>query len=80
MALEHDSFVNGAFRGWRGRGTYELADGSVWKQVNYRYQYQYLYRPRARVISQGGRLLLEIEGMDDAIEVRRVPRERAGQE
>jgi len=72
MRLEHDSNIAGAFRGWTGRGTYRLVDGSVWEQVHYSSHYQYLYRPRARVISDAERLILEVEGMSERVEVRRV--------
>ena len=74
MTIEHDSYIDGAFKGWTGRGTYVLVDGSAWSQVNYLYQYQYLYRPRARVITDRGRTYLEVEGMAERVEVRRVSR------
>jgi hypothetical protein len=71
MRIEHDSYIKGAYKGWTSRGTYELVNGSRWQQVNYRYQYRYMYRPRAKVLSDGGRYLLEVEGMGEPVEVRR---------
>lgn len=68
--IEHNSYINGAFKGWTGRGTYQLVDGSVWTQVNYLYQYQYLYRPAARIVGEGGRRYLEVDGMRERVEVR----------
>ena len=71
MRIEHDSYINGAFKGWTGSGVYELVDGSVWIQAAYNYDYQYMYRPKARIVVDGGRQYLEVEGMKDRIEVRR---------
>lgn len=70
MRVERTSHINGAFKGWAGRGAYELTDGSVWVQAQYLYHYQYMYRPKARVVNDGGRYYLEVEGMKDRVEVR----------
>lgn len=71
MHVERDCYINGAFKGWTGRGAYELTDGSVWVQSRYLYRYQYLYRPKARVVNDGGRYYLQVEGMEDRVQVRR---------
>ena len=67
-----DSRIDGDFEGWDGDRVFELPNGQKWQQVRYRYRYRYRYSPRARVYNKGGRYYLEVEGMDEAIEVRRV--------
>jgi hypothetical protein len=67
-----ESVINDNFHGWDGDNYYELANGQVWQQVHYEYSYHYAYRPRARILQDGARYYLEVEGMSDAIEVRRV--------
>lgn len=69
--VEHEGQIKGAFKGWTGRGVYELTDGSLWQQVHYSYHYHYAYRPHARVVNVGGTLYLEVDGMSERIEVRR---------
>lgn len=65
------SRIDGAFKGWAGRGVYKLASGQVWKQVQYKYEYRYAYGPTARIWRDGSTHYLEVEGMDEIIEVRR---------
>jgi hypothetical protein len=63
--------IDGSFNGWTGRGAYSLVNGQVWKQIHYKYSYHYAYRPKAIIWRDGGRYLLEVDGMKDMIEVRR---------
>ena len=72
MQLVTDSVINGAFHGWNGDNYYELANGQVWQQAHYKYNYHYAYRPRARVFTDGSWHFLEVEGMSEMIEVKRV--------
>ena len=72
MHLIAESRIDGEFTGWTGDGVYRLVNGQLWKQIRYRYRYRYSYRPIARILSDGGRHILEVDGMEDAIEVRRV--------
>jgi hypothetical protein len=72
MDLYVDSKIDGAFKGWTGRGTYKLINGQYWQQVNYKYKYKYKHRPRARVWRDGSHYHLEVEGMDSMIRIRRV--------
>ena len=36
MTVVEDSYIKGAFKGWTGRGVYELVNGHKWKQVEYK--------------------------------------------
>jgi len=64
--------IKGSFRGFRNRDTiFEFYGGGKWKQAEYKYHYYYAYMPRAKVIDEGGRYLIQVEGMSDTVEVRR---------
>ena len=65
------SQINGEFKGCEGHSVYEFTNGQVWEQSRYRYRYVYRYRPQVTVWQNGGEYLLEVDGMDDMIEVRR---------
>jgi len=66
-----ESKIDGAFTGWDGDNYYRLINGQVWRQAHYKYNYHYAYRPNARVLTDGSRYFLEVEGMNEIIEVRR---------
>ena len=66
-----ESRIDGDFTGWTGHGVYRLVNGQEWEQVRYKYRYRYKHRPKARVIQDGGKYWLEVDGMDEAIQVRR---------
>lgn len=72
MQLVTESRIAGEFSGWDGDTVFALDNGMKWQQARYAYRYHYAYRPRARVFRDGGRILLEVEGMNDVIEVRRL--------
>ena len=64
--------LRGSFRGFKNRDTvFEFIGGTKWKQAEYKYNYHYAYMPRAKVVQNGGRFILEVEGMDDTVEVHR---------
>ena len=71
--IVEDGQLRGSFRGFKDRDTvFEFTGGSKWKQAEYKYNYHYDYMPRAKVIQNGGRCILEVEGMTDTVEVHRV--------
>jgi hypothetical protein len=61
------TYVRGAWHGWKGHTVVQLDDGSKWEQAEYHYEYHYAYRPAASL--DGDRLF--VEGMSRAIRVRR---------
>lgn len=64
--------LKGSFKGFKNRDTiFEFYGGQKWKQAEYNYCYHYAYMPRAKIIQEGGRYMLHVEGMSDSIEVRR---------
>lgn len=72
MIIE-DGQLKGSFKGFKNRETiFEFYGGRKWQQAEYKYNYHYAYMPRAKVVEKGGRYVLEVEGMSDSVEVRRL--------
>ena len=77
-ARENDMIVEkgqlkGSFKGFKNRDTiFQFFGGGKWKQAEYKYHYYYAYMPHVKVIQNGGRFILEVEGMNDSVEVRQV--------
>lgn len=72
MLLVTESRIDGSFYGWGDPGVFKLVNGQIWEQVRYKYHYHYAYRPVARIFKDGSRHYLEVQGMNEVIEVRRV--------
>ena len=71
MVIEEGQ-LKGAFKGFKNRDTvFEFYGGRKWRQAEYKYHYHYAYMPRAKVIQDGGRHILHVEGMTESVEVRR---------
>lgn len=71
MTVVTQSRIRAEFTGWSGMTLFEFDNGQAWRQARYQYFYRYRYRPKAKVIREGGRHFLEIDGIDRRIEVRR---------
>jgi hypothetical protein len=70
VAVVEKGQLKGAIRGFRNRETvFQFLSGRKWRQNEYKYLYHYSYMPQARVIETNGRYLLQIEGINDAVEV-----------
>ncbi len=62
--------LKGPFRGFRNVDTrFTFVDGSVWRQCEPKYLYFYANMPRARVVYDNGRYILEVDGTDETVEV-----------
>lgn len=72
MRILRESRLKEAFKGWDANRTYALEDGSKWKLVKNHFQYKELYKPRAKVLAEGKKLFLEIEGMEKAEQVMQI--------
>ena len=57
-----ESRINGEFKGWEGESEYELQNGQVWQQSNYKYQYKYAYMPEAIVYESGSGYKMSVAG------------------
>lgn len=67
-----ESKIKGTFRGWPGRGVFELANGEIWEQVEYNYLYRNTDQPQATVWRDGSRCFLQVEGMCEMVQVRKI--------
>jgi len=72
MELVVESKIVGQFSGWDGDNVYELTNGQKWQQSRYKYRYRYKYRPEAKVWKDGSHHYLEVEGMYEMVDVRRI--------
>ena len=64
--------IKGAFKGWKSKAVFELANGQTWQQTDYTYHYQYAYRPEVVIYRGGSGFEMRVEGMDDAVAVKRL--------
>jgi hypothetical protein len=71
MQIICESRIDDEFQGWDGDNYYQLANGEIWQQAQYKYSYHYAYRPNARILSDGSRFFLEVEEMSEPVEVKR---------
>ena len=72
MELIVESRIEGEFNGWEGDTIFELINGQAWQQSRYRYRYAYKYRPTVKIWREGSQDYLEVDGLDEKIEVRRI--------
>jgi hypothetical protein len=72
MELVHEGHLVSHFKGWSGDTVFEFDSGMKWQQARYAYLYHYAYRPRAQVWQDGSRVLLQVEGISEMLEVRRL--------
>ena len=64
--------IEGEFTGFDADAIFRLANGQVWQQKRYKYRCRYRYRPNVRIYQDGGRYMMEVDCMDEAIEVVRL--------
>jgi hypothetical protein len=58
------------FSGFRNRDTViELANGKIFKQVEYKYEYKYQYQPKVKVFQEGSVYYIEVEEMNGRVKV-----------
>ena len=72
MDLVIESRIEGECDGFKGDRVFELVNGQKWQQAVYKYKYRYRYRPTAKIWRDGGCYFVELEGMDEMIQVRRL--------
>jgi hypothetical protein len=73
MSVIYEGTIKGAFKGFKNRDTtFEFNNGSIWQQNEYKYHYHYAYRPEAKVIDRNGRYYIEVEGVSESVEVKRI--------
>lgn len=73
MEIVTESKIDGTFTGWSDDSYYTLVNGQVWQQVHSKYGYHYAYRPTARVLRDGAKYFLQVDGVNEMVEVRPAP-------
>ncbi|PMQ06249.1 hypothetical protein PseAD21_28690 [Pseudomonas sp. AD21] len=64
--------LSGEFKGFEDQDTeFEFYGGQKWRQATYyyHYHYHYAYMPQAKVVRNGGKLMLQVSGMNVGVEV-----------
>ena len=70
MRPVQDGQLRGSFNGFKDRhSVFEFVGGGKWRQKESHYQYHYAYMPHAKVVDDGGRYMLYVDGIDDPVEV-----------
>jgi hypothetical protein len=54
------SKINGEFKGWNGKSTYELVNGQVWQQASHGYKYKYAYMPSVIIYETSSGLVMDV--------------------
>ncbi|MDA2918779.1 hypothetical protein MYX76_04685 [Desulfobacterota bacterium AH_259_B03_O07] len=67
-----ESRIDDVFEGFDKDKIYSLENGQKWQQTKYQYKYVYNYRPKVTIWEDGDKYLLEIEGVGEMVEVRRL--------
>lgn len=72
VSVVHEGYIRGAFNGWHDHDTtFQLDDGSVWRQAQYHYEYHYDYQPDVLLYEDRGTYMMHVDGMSSDIEVKR---------
>ncbi len=72
MSYNLHSCISDEFNGFDEGQVFRLDSGHVFQQSVHHYHYHYAYRPRVRVFQQGSNLVIEVEGVPEAVPVREV--------
>jgi len=73
MSVVEQGQLAGDFEGFNDENTvFEFHVGGKWRQARYHYHYHYAYMPMAKVVQEGGRQVLYVQGVGVGIEVERV--------
>ena len=67
-----DSRLEDIFEGFEINTIFSLENGQKWQQIKDKYKYVYNYRPKVTVWQEGDKFLLEVEGVGDMVEVKRI--------
>ena len=72
MELKKETRLDGEFEGFDGDKVFTFVGGEQWRQAVYKYKYRYKYRPKVKLWKDGSKYFLEVEGMNEMIQVRRL--------
>lgn len=67
--LEKKGQIEDEFEGFDDEMIFELTDGTIYYQKNYKYHYHYAYRPNVKIYNNGYSKILVVDGLNDYVEV-----------
>lgn len=67
-----ESQIDGTFSGWDGDTIFPLINGQIWQQASYAYRYHYAYRPKVIIYRADTGYKMKVDGIDDALPVKRI--------
>jgi hypothetical protein len=69
----HKGTIKGKFLGFKNSYTkFEFIDGQIWKQNENKFMHHYAYGPEAQIIFKDEKYYLEVKGISETVEVRRL--------
>ncbi len=67
-----ESRIENEFNGLKQYAIFELSNGQVWIQTQYKYTYFYKYKPQIVIYSYNGKYYIMIDGINDMVEVQQI--------
>lgn len=67
-----ESRIENGFNGLNQYTIFELTNGQVWIQTEYKYKYHYSYRPKATIYRKDSKYYIMIDGISDMVEVQQI--------
>ena len=67
-----ESRIENEFNGLKQYAIFELSNGQVWMQTQYKYTYFYKYKPQIAIYSYNGKYYIMIDGINDMVEVQQI--------
>lgn len=65
--------IKGKFTGFKNTTTtFEFSDGQIWRQAEHKFLYNFKQCPEAQIIYKDNKSYLEVQGIDERVEVRRI--------
>lgn len=64
--------ITSDFKGFNDQMKFEIDNAQVWVQAEYKYSHHYAYRPHALIISGINGTELQVDGMNETVQVRRI--------
>ena len=65
--------IKGKFKGFKNSSTiFEFTDGQKWRQGEAKFLHHFAVNPEVQIISKEGKYYLEVIGVSEMVEVRRI--------
>lgn len=69
-SVVYEGTLKGKFYGFKDRKTiFSFTTGAIFQQNEFKFYYTFAFRPDARVLDKDGRMVIEVDGCDETVEV-----------